>query len=734
MPINSSPSDPRIERIANALVIASTLFMLAMGLWEIGAPVGAGHVAVNGSRGIIADNMLAWKIITPVRSYLNVAPRGNEVYAHHPWGIFWMVTALRWTLGRHDFIPRIYPVLMNTLLPGIFYGFGRALWGTIPGALCALGWVVLPISLAFAQLPGFEVPVVFGCMWVSWAVVRFRQTGLRLWGWAAVLGFLFVPHTDWPASLYAAGVCGLALMAIAFAPRKSLENILLRRSLRFWVPCAAALGAGLLFYLYEFQNLGQLNEWLHSAEFRASGNDAPLKDVLQARRYWLELMFTEVGIAVMLLGAVLLPLLLLIRRRFEDWLPVMMLAVWTLHYVHFKNGADIHIYWPQPHAAHFALSLGAIAAVALPLSRYVSKTIRRANVEFYAKLTVLGTVAVAALLMVPDAIRALNYSRNSGGRFNEHGRLIHQDFDKTTALRFFSPRIPERSRVVMDISMQPNWAQEFALHRPMSEAQLSSSNRSGERFRTLDSRFANPAVLSRIAAESPVVIVGPFWLIDAQAQPGPLSAYRLAERKPSWREWLFVQAHDPMLRVEPDPLSTWEWRLHLGQTPNSVPYVQPQSLEQMRIVHNQAVELGDQATARHYRDAIGHRFDRVFDDAFPNGTRLIGSRFVQGVLPKLELYFVAAGSVPGWHTFDIWSNVKSRATMSLVIPDELTRNQSLRFVLPPSLWKAGMIYVSVSEIRKRPGLEQFDGAWVSATTNGTQRDGNEPVVRLLELP
>lgn len=733
--MEDSVLEPHPERIARALVWAASLFMVCVGLWELAMPVGAGHFAVVGSRGIIADNMLTWDIITPVRSYLNSQPRGSDVYAHHPWGSFWLVGLFRWLFGRHDFVPRLYPVLMNALLPAMLYALGRALWGVVPGALCALGWVVLPITLSFAQFPGFEVPVVFSCIWVSWATVEFRQTGLRRWGIVAVAGFLSTPHTDWTAALFAGSVLGLALALMTLAPPSVLKAAQLRSSLRFWALAATGVGLGLGFYVYQFRELGQFNDWLHSAEFRASGNTTPLATVLNARRYWLQVMFTQLGIAVMLLGSVAMVVQLALRRRFEDVLPLLMLAVSTLHYVHFKNGADIHIFWPQPYAAHFALSLGAIAASLLSGARLLATALRKPGIRTYSGYWVLGSCAVIALLILPDAIRALDYARNSGGRFNEHGRLIHQDLDKTAALRFFAPKVPKGMRLGMDTSMTPNWAQEFALEHPIVEVQLQKAGRGGDRFRTLDSRFAHQESLGRIAQESPVTLVGPFWLIDAHAAPAPVVAHRFVEREPTWLEWLFVQAHDPILRIEPDPLSTWEWRAHLQQEPNPLPNVQAKSLEQLRILHNQAITLGDTAGAERYREALKRGFGRAYNDALPNGVRLIGSRLVQGVLPKLELYFMAAGPISGSQTFEIWSVSRGRAPLSWVMADELPRSQSLRFVLPPALWKAGMIYVSVSEIRQRPGPEHFEGAWAASSTwSGTQRDPRSPIIALLDLP
>jgi hypothetical protein len=727
--MDDTTSDPRLEWAAKALVWAATVFMLCIGLWELAAPVGAGHFAVVGSRGIIADNMLTWGIITPVRSYVNSLPRGSDVYAHHPWGTFWLVACFRWLLGRHDFVPRIYPVLMNTLLPGMLYGLGRALWGSVPGALCALGWVVLPITLAFAQFPGFEVPVVFACVWASWAAVRFRQTGLRRWGLLAVAAFLFVPHTDWTAAFYIVGVLGLALVLLAFSRASTLTTSALKRTLRFWVVCAMGVALGLVFYVREFQELGQMNEWLHSAEFRASGNATPLALVLKARWYWLEVMFTQIGLFVMALGAVLLTVQLVLRRRFEDCLPLMLLGVSTFHYLHFKNGADVHIFWPQPYAAHFALSLGALAATLAGAARWAAPKVPR--LVQHSGFSILGLGLGIGLLIIPDALRGLNYSRNSGGRFNEHGRLIHQDFDKTAALRFYAPRMPKQQRLSMDSSMNPTWAQEFAVAHPIVEVQL--RKRASDRFRTFDSRFVDPEVIARTTQEGTVTIIGPYWFIDAQGTVGPVATYRFVEREPTWSEWAFKQAHDPMLRIEPDPFSAWEWRYHLQQATEPPPAPNPNDLEQIRVAHNYAVTTGDTAAMAKHRMALANGFTRTFDQALPNGNRLIGLRFVQGVLPKLELFFVAAGPSPTPQTFDVWSTSKGPAPFSWIAPDPIPRSQSLRFVLPPSLWKATMIYVCLCEIRKRPGPEHFEGAWAEQTPYALQRDPHSPVVTLLDL-
>ena len=727
------PVEPRSRTFVRITVAAATCLMLAVGLWEITSPVSAGHFAVVGSRGIIADNFLIWKIIAPVRSYFLTPPQGTDVYAHHPWVTFWLVGLCRYLFGRHDWIPRVYPMVINALMPGLLFVFGRSMWGAIPGALCALGWSVLPLTLAFAQFPGFEVPVVFGCIWVSWAMVRFRQTGLKRWGFLAIAGILFAAHTDWTASLYIILVCGLSILGLAFAPEKSLAQFPARRALRFWVLGVLAVLLCFLFYVRAFDKLGLTQDWLRSAEFRSSGHDLPVKNVLLGRRFWLETSFTEVGIAVMGLGAVVMVLRLILLRSMEEWLPLLLLVMSSVHYFYFKNAADIHIYWPLPFAAQFALSLGAIAASLLDAFRSYDSDARSRDLNYQSEVIVLGVLAAVALLVLPDGLRGLNFARNSGGRFNEHGRLILQDVNKTVALRFFAEKLPTRTRILLDNSMRPNWSQEFALERPTSEVNLRGVGKGGDRYRILDSRFVSAATLKQAALQSPVTVVGPYWLIDGEKDPSPINAYRFVDREPNLWERFLKQAHDPMQSIEADPFETWELRLHYGQTPNPEPNLRPPGLEQVRIYYNLAIALGDKETAQRYREQLEHGLDRTYDEAFPNGSRLLGQRLTQGVLNRLELYFIASGPLDPRLTFAIWSNVKSRARFSFVVPDDTTKSQSFRFSIPPSLWKAGMIYVSISDIRKRPGLEEFEGAWANEQGTSTERIAQEPVRKLLEL-
>ena len=140
------------EAVADGIVLAATLwYALALG-WCLFARVGAGHDALTGSRGMMAENMLHWHIIGPVREYTIGKPEVDQFYSHHPYGTYWVITAFSALLGRHAYVPRLVSLLMSVACPPMLHGIGRKLWGAPYGALCAAGYVVLPMTLAFGTM------------------------------------------------------------------------------------------------------------------------------------------------------------------------------------------------------------------------------------------------------------------------------------------------------------------------------------------------------------------------------------------------------------------------------------------------------------------------------------------------------------------------------------------------------------------------------------------------------
>jgi hypothetical protein len=227
----------------------------------------------------------------------------------------------------------------------------------------------------------------------------------------------------------------------------------------------------------------------------------------------------------------------------------------------------------------------------------------------------------------------------------------------------------------------------------------------------VDSRFIYAGDLERLARSFHIVAAGPFLVADRSLPSSPIDGFSLEPREPSFLEWCFQQGNDPIYTVVPDPFVTWEWRLHLGQTPNPAPTAQAETFEQKRIAHNVAVVAGDNALAARLRQELEGELDRTAATRYPDGSELIGTRVTKGVVEKLGVYFLASGPIDPDALFQITSEVERDAKWSLVKAPERIRSVGMPFDMPTPLWKEGMIYCSMSEIRPRPGFERYTGLW-----------------------
>ena len=100
--------------------------------------------------------------------------------------------------------------------------------------------------------------------------------------------------------------------------------------------------------------------------------------VLAARRYRIELMFTTLGIG---LGKLALPIIVaraVIRRNHLELLAAARSssARWSST-SSFKEGADVHIFWPHYFAPYFALAIGALAASVSELTAWAWERLGR---------------------------------------------------------------------------------------------------------------------------------------------------------------------------------------------------------------------------------------------------------------------------------------------------------------------------------------------------------------------
>lgn len=708
----------RVARIVTA--VATGWFALAAS-WELFGPILAGHYASMAGIGIMADNMLRWHIAGPVWEYTAQKPPPSAYYCHHPWGIFWTTAAFMKILGRHDFVCRLPAVLLSIATPPLLFGIGRRVWRPAAGAAAAMGFVVLPIALAFAHFNSLEVAVIAWSLLGLYGLVRMTETWQRRWLAVSIAGMTLALHADWAAFPLAGALLAFGLLR-AFVSGSRLPRLGQRRYAQWWAALATSSVVTLVLYVALFQRAGKLDDLLGTYATRASGNQTRLSDVLASRRYWIELSFTPIAIALGKLAAIVSLVRCVWVRREHEVLPLAMLVMATVQYVVFRQGADIHIFWPHYFAAYFALGLGAlVASLAAGIARGARWLAARrarspgrlasAPASAFAALTPAALVCAA---VARDGIPALRYGRETGGRFNEKGLVIHSDGAKTAFLRWLDARLPRSATVDLHEGMKPTWAQVWALGGRVvtgSRPPPRRPTKPGQPVFLADTRFMLSATQQELAEQFHVVAVGPFWAVDPAEGIGSIDAFRFVESEPSALEWYFVSGTEPHRVVEPDAFLTWELRVHFGQAAEP-PAAEPHGLDQLRIAHNAALLSGDTGQAARLRAAVEAQLEPI-GARFDDGSVLVGKRWTPGARSLLTLIVEAAGSSRDDVQLTCRSKVLAPAPLSTTMADPTDREVGLPIAIAPQRWIKGFLYAAPIGIRKRPGTEVFHASyWV----------------------
>ncbi|AUX25392.1 glycosyltransferase [Sorangium cellulosum] len=718
------PSASRLERrVALAVTAVATAWFTLVAAWEMFGPILAGHYASSAGVGIIADNMLRWKILGPVWEYTASRPAPAMYYCHHPWGIFWTTAAFMEVLGRHDVVCRLPAVLLSAATPPLLHAIGRSVYRPAAGAAAAAAFVVLPITLSFASFNALEVPVIAWTLLGLLGYVRMTQTSRRRYLAVSALGLTLAMNADWPAFVLTGGLLAFGALRAYALPRRVFGPIHERRYAAWWALTASLAALTAALYVALFHASGKLGDLLSSYGFRSSGNAAPLGEVLASRRTWIELSFTPVAIAAGKLAAVVSVARLALLRREHDALPLLFLAMATVQYVVFRQGADIHIFWPHYFGAYFALAAAVLvdSGAALLERAAARRGPAGAPRPAWPALAALGVWLVPLAVILRDGIPALRYARETGGRFNERGHLIHSDGAKTAFLRWLAPRLREDAPVELHEGMKATWAQVWALggrvvtpNRPAPRAEPRGAY-------VVDTRFLSDREQASLARRFDITAVGPFWAmgagLGASAGAGRgIEASSFREREPGLLTWYLVSGTEPEREIVPDPFLTWELRTHFGQ-PAEPPAGPPETLDQQRIAHNIALSAGDGARAAALRaeiDAALTPLGARFDD----GTEILGATYHEGARSLLTLFVRAGGPAASDVALAVRSRVVERAPLSTTMADPLYREVGLPTAISPQRWRAGFLYADPVPIRKRPGTEVF---WASLRSRAPGR-------------
>ncbi|MEA2697836.1 MAG: hypothetical protein QOI66_2107, partial [Myxococcales bacterium] len=587
---------PRQESWGRAIAATSTFWMLLVACWGINGFFPDGHFAATAGIGTAARNMWLFKTVYPILHNTQAPLYGSPYYMHHPLGDFWVDAIFLKIFGEHNWVLRLPAVLYSTLSVALVYRIGRAAWGPLPGALAAFAYASLPMTMGFSNFHALENPVIFGCLLSSWGYARFVQTARGRFAAVSIVGLLWAVNHDWAPYLWAIAFVGWLFVRGFVVSSDWFGPLPLRAFGRYWgLMCGAAM-LSLAVTMALIIDSGKLSELLGMYGSRASGNGTPIRQVLAARHVWIAFMFP--GLAIVL-GKLALPVIIarvFIRRNELEILPLPILLMAIVQYLHFKQGADIHIFWPHYFAPYFALGIGALTASLTELLTWVQtrwpprqRWLHRLTAQASPPWAAAAVLALPLLLIGKDGASMNRLAHETGGRFNSS--MIQSDLDKVAALRWFLPQLRPTDKIAFHSPLTVHWALDWDL-RPhvLVPGQPVSSGAAVARVLFVDTRYATAADLRDAAKSGRVIAVGHYWIVDRAAPSGPpsgppsglIEGYSFAEREPRLWEWYFVDGTEPIRKVAADPWVTWEWRTLLGQAA-PLPAGEPQTLEQIRV-------------------------------------------------------------------------------------------------------------------------------------------------------
>ncbi len=486
---------------------------------------------------------------------------------------------------------------------------------------------------------------------------------------------------------------------------------------QWWALSVSVAALTLFYWVAVFHHADALQEWLGAGGMRSAGNEAPLYDVLKARRNWIFFSFTPLAIRIGVIAAPICMLRILVTRCDEETYALAILFGAVVQYVKFKEGADVHIFWPHYFAPYFALAVAQLAATFGSIAGWAVRPFSavRAPAVAAAVGLVVGLAPVTA--MAHDGVASLWVWRRTGGRYDDNGNNIWSHVDTTQVIQDIV--MPRTTRgMSLDIHPGFEWYWDHIWKWQGNSNAVSAPVASGSSVATHPFWMGRTTRMfsdetRKIAATSHVRIYGATWVVDQREPPEPLDAYSMNEHEPNVLQWIFTNGTEPVRSpgVRPDPWLTWEWRVHLGQTAPP-PTGAPATPEQTRIAHNAAVFAGDDAAAARYRQLLEAQLDRSVATDFDRGVDLIGVRVTGGVEPRVETWFLCTGPM-GDASFNVRSTMERQGRFSVIPPDPTDREMARGPVLPSKLWRKGMIYETFAVMNHRIGVERYWGYWAN---------------------
>ena len=327
-----------------------------------------------------AEQMIKWKILYPAWGWFNgQRPPRPSTSAITPSGSTTCRPFNTGSSGTTTVLVHLPAALMSAAIPPMLYGIGKERWGAPIGAVAAAGYVVVPIAVGFSNFWNLETICIFGALLFFWGHSRHVTTGRNRFMIASLVGLAFACSGDWVGYLLVAPTLGWAFLRAFVLPARMTPRLRLVPYARWWALSVIFVVVSLAWWIGLFHHAGQIDEWLNAGQSRGAGADesTTLRATLDARKSWIEFSFTPLAIWIGKVAAPICLLRLLVTRLDEETYSLGLLFGAVFQYVVFKEGADVHIFWPHYFAPYFALALaqlaGAIGAVVGRVTRWFSR-------------------------------------------------------------------------------------------------------------------------------------------------------------------------------------------------------------------------------------------------------------------------------------------------------------------------------------------------------------------------
>jgi hypothetical protein len=711
--------DVRISRWVAAL---ASVFFALVACWELFGPLEAGHWAAMAAEGIAAENTLRFHIAAPVTRYLAGTPTPLNYYSHHPYGLFVLQAFARALFGHHPATVRLVAAVCSALTPPLVYKLAKELWDDARvAAVATVAFVLVPIDLCFAGFAGLEVPTIFFGLLFSWATACLFRTSDRRWLAPVLVGAIGASQSDWPGIVLVGSVAGFAALSAYARPRGDRGAFAEERLFRVWLALVVGVSLGcVVLYVVVLKGQDQLAAVGRIFQYRKGTPLAPLSEIFgPRRRMWLSWMFTPAGLAVL---ALVLPLSLArVRQHPLEILPLAWLLTASVQYFVFREGADVHIFWPHYFGVSVALGTGALFARTLAA---------RGN-----RVVVYVPVALLLIVFARVSLPLARQARLTQGRFDEGGNFIDAEADASEVAAWATAGVgpgqtlsrtgafPQERHVEYSAGRYfPNVSRWVDVKKPSAT----------DRIVLTDTRRTLPEDLRAYAAAYDITAVGPFWRLD-RAGHGKLEALRYVERQPTLEEQYFVSGTELVRTIGPDvdAWATWEWADHLGGAAPE-PGTEPVTFDERRIAHNLAIARGDTAKA----GALGATLEASVADGpradFGDDVHLVGVSIESGPVTFGTLLFRAGDAFkPIDSAFFVKCSVRSPPPLWPAAVDFYEKDMAPPMALRPALWKPGYLYAHRFVVRHRIGLESCDGSFSAKELRAA---GDRERVPLFTLP